>query len=77
MATVTIVPYKVKDRVRCPSTGKAGRVVFISPVNNRIYVEYDRSLPFITYPPDFDFAVASARLSAHNALRGGDLFAPL
>lgn len=40
----------VSDRITCPYTGKRGKVVFVSPVNERIYVEYDRELPFVTYP---------------------------
>lgn len=51
-------------RVTCPGTGKIGKVVFISPVNKRVYVEFDRSFPWITY-------------RAEQLRIGGDLFAPL
>lgn len=42
---------RVSDRVTCPYTGKRGKVVFISPINHQVYVEFDRRLPFYTYPP--------------------------
>lgn len=56
---------KVSDRITCPGTGKRGKVVFISPVNKRIYVEFDRALPWVTYAPE------------QLVQRGGDLFGAL
>lgn len=56
---------KVGNRVTCPVTGKTGKLVFISPVNGRYYVEFDRKIPFVTYPPGMLLQ------------RGGDLFGPL
>lgn len=54
--------YKIKQPVTNPRTGQIGRVVFVSPVNGRIYVEYGRtSESWVSYAP-------------HEL---GDLFAPV
>lgn len=53
---------KPGKRVTDPKTGETGKVVFISPINHLIYVEFDRKLPFVMYRP---------------GAFGGDLFAPL
>jgi hypothetical protein len=61
----SVSAYNVGQRVTDPQTGKLGKVVFISPVTKRVYVEFGRtSESWVTYSVE--------QLSAR-----GDLFGPL
>lgn len=53
----------IGKRLTAPD-GRVGKLVFISPVNGRYYLEFDRSFPWITFTRDQLF-------------RSGDLFAPI
>lgn len=54
---------QIGKRLKAPD-GRTGKLVFISPVNGRYYLEFNRTLPWITFSH-------SQLFSRH------DLFAPI